>query len=203
MLARNPASTKASRDRAPGDSDEAGRADGKFIDGRCTDGTGPTLKREAVAGAAGCADPVTSRHGVAHVCAASDNRRAAVRSAAGITPITRAAAPDRIASSIDHSASTARAVSTSSRPEGSRPSSARPGPWSRPHSAACADDQHQTISGARPPVGSPLRSVSRVRHARRRTARRSAKPMASASAAAAPPWPATGPALPAEAGLIS
>lgn len=161
--------------------------------------TGPTRQREAIAGASGWRPAVTSTHGVAQLSAASDSRRAAVRSTASSTPTASNAARDLRASSSAHSTSAGRGAVTSSSAEVSRPRLASPGPWRRPCSQECPAVAHHATSGsperASPPwpaISAPRRGRSHLRGrshpcSMRRTASLSANPSARAPPAAASP----------------
>ena len=139
----------------------------------------PTRQRVAVAAAGRRLACDSNMQGVTDDWHARLNRRASTKLRSWSTPMTRPAAPDFKASSIAHSASRARAVSTNTMRDGSRPSASSPGPYRCPISRAIAFGQHH-----RRDVGDVADAV-----ALRRTARRNAKPIAAAQPAASlAPW---------------
>lgn len=118
------------------------------------------------------------RQGVRWAAAARLRRRAGVSATSGTAPTTSARLADFKPSSIAHSASLARCVSTSRQEDGSSPRAARPCPHANPSSRASAEGQHHKMC-TRAPEACPASPC------KRRTASRNAKPNAAAQSPAA------------------
>lgn len=136
-----------------------------------------TVKRVAVAATGAAAGCVMRRQGVSAAPAAKLKRRAGVSPTSSKTPHASPRLLERKPSSSACSASSARAVSTTSTSSGSMPSCLRPCAESRPYSAANARVVHHRSHGLpawKEPPFSPCAARASIRL--RRTASRKAKP---------------------------
>lgn len=146
-----------------------------------------TRHRVAVAAAGSDAGCVTSRQGVVASPAARLRRRAGVKSASSMAPMTMARLCARRPSSIAFRASFPRAVSTMMRRDGSSPNRSNPAADGEPNSPARDLGQHHRTQGRRSSPFPRPASPSILR-----TARRTANPIPAIQSAAEAPSLAEG-----------